>query len=75
VLIDVEVGGQRSQEMHVDGGAIAQTFLIPLQIGVLTNFRQANLAGDHHAYMRKTAPRPIQFLARTREERRMPRAM
>jgi predicted patatin/cPLA2 family phospholipase len=55
VLIDVEAGGQRYQEMHVDGGAIAQTFLIPPQIGVLTNFRQANLARDRHAYIIRNA--------------------
>jgi predicted acylesterase/phospholipase RssA len=29
VLIDVEVDGHRYQEMHVDGGAIAQMFLYP----------------------------------------------
>ncbi len=29
VLIDVEVNGKRYQEMHVDGGAIAQMFLYP----------------------------------------------
>src|SRR5439155_3381052 len=27
VLIDVEAGGRHYQEMHVDGGAVAQTFL------------------------------------------------
>ena len=29
VLFDVELGGQSYQEMHVDGGAIAQSFLYP----------------------------------------------
>lgn len=29
VMIDVTIGGQRYQEMHVDGGAIAQAFLYP----------------------------------------------
>ncbi len=29
VLVDVEANGQRYQEMHVDGGAIAQMFLYP----------------------------------------------
>ncbi len=28
-MIDVEADGKRYQEMHVDGGAIAQTFLYP----------------------------------------------
>ena len=29
VLLDVEIDGARFQEMHVDGGAIAQLFLYP----------------------------------------------
>ena len=29
VLIDVEAAGRRYQEMNVDGGAVAQTFLYP----------------------------------------------
>jgi predicted acylesterase/phospholipase RssA len=29
VMIDVTIGGQRYQEMHVDGGTIAQAFLYP----------------------------------------------
>jgi predicted acylesterase/phospholipase RssA len=29
VMIDVTVGGHRYQEMHVDGGTIAQAFLYP----------------------------------------------
>jgi hypothetical protein len=28
-MIDVEVGGKAHQEMHVDGGAVAQVFLYP----------------------------------------------
>jgi predicted acylesterase/phospholipase RssA len=32
VLLDVEIGGARFQEMHVDGGAIAQLFLYPASI-------------------------------------------
>ncbi len=29
VMVDVEAGGQRYQEMHVDGGAVSQVFLFP----------------------------------------------
>ncbi len=29
IMIDVEAGGQRYQEMHVDGGAMAQVFIYP----------------------------------------------
>ena len=38
VMIDVEVDGVRHQEMHVDGGTIAQVFLYPpsLEIGALS---------------------------------------
>jgi len=32
VLLDVEIGGAQFQEMHVDGGAIAQLFLYPASI-------------------------------------------
>jgi hypothetical protein len=32
VLVDVEIEGARFQEMHVDGGAIAQLFLYPASI-------------------------------------------
>jgi hypothetical protein len=33
VMIDVEVEGSQFQEMHVDGGAIAQLFLYPPEVG------------------------------------------
>jgi len=33
VMIDVEVDGKQYQEMHVDGGAIAQLFLYPPDVG------------------------------------------
>jgi hypothetical protein len=58
VLIDVEAGGRHYQEMHVDGGAVAQTFLYPPQIGTLANFRQGPLARERHAYpLRQARPR------------------
>ena len=39
VMIDVDVAGQRFQEMHVDGGAAMQVFLYPAR------FRPRSLAG------------------------------
>jgi hypothetical protein len=51
VLIDVEAGGLHYQEMHVDGGAVAQTFLYPPQIGLFVNLRQGPLARERHAYV------------------------
>jgi hypothetical protein len=46
VLIDAEVNGQRYQEMHVDGGAIAQMFLYPPALA-------------HAELLRSARPRPI----------------
>ncbi|MDR3531245.1 MAG: patatin-like phospholipase family protein [Rhodopila sp.] len=46
VLIDVEVNGQPYQEMHVDGGAIAQMFLYPPALA-------------HAEILRSKNPRPI----------------
>ena len=46
VLVDVEVDGARFQEMHVDGGAIAQLFLYPgsIDIALLPAGRQQQTA-------------------------------
>jgi hypothetical protein len=51
VLFDVEAGGRHYQEMHVDGGAVAQTFLCPPQIGTLVNLRQGPFARERHAFI------------------------
>ena len=51
VMIDVEAGGQRHQEMHVDGGAVSQTFLYPPQISRLVNLKHGELARQRHAYI------------------------
>jgi hypothetical protein len=47
VLIDVEA----DQEMHVDGGAIAQTFLYPPSVTAGVNLRTGPLARERHAYV------------------------
>ncbi len=51
VLFDVEIDGRKYQEMHVDGGAIAQLFLYPpsLNLGT-TGFRR-----QRHAYIIRNA--------------------
>jgi predicted acylesterase/phospholipase RssA len=41
VLFDVELNGMRYQELHVDGGAVAQAFLYPVALG---EERRANIA-------------------------------
>lgn len=51
VMIDVEAGGRQYQEMHVDGGAIAQTFLYPPGIGRLVNMKKGQYARVRHAYI------------------------
>jgi hypothetical protein len=37
--------------MHVDGGAVARTFLYPPQIGILVNLREGPFARQRHAYI------------------------
>jgi patatin-like phospholipase len=64
VLLDVEIDGRKYQEMHVDGGAIAQLFLYPPtievgQIGVARAriayiIRNARLDPDHAQTERRT---------------------
>ena len=41
VMIDVELNGQHYQEMHVDGGAVAQMFLYPPGLAYTQAFRNA----------------------------------
>lgn len=64
VLIDVEVGGALFQEMHVDGGTIAQLFIYPGSLDVRSLpierrqtayvIRNARLAPDHAETERRT---------------------
>ena len=51
VLIDVEVDGKPYQEMHVDGGAIAQTFLYPTSLTAGVDLRRGALVRERHAYV------------------------
>ena len=51
VLIDVELDGKRYQELHVDGGAIAQLFLYPPSI----DMSAANIKRERHAYIIRNA--------------------
>lgn len=55
VMIDVDAGGKRYQEMHVDGGAIAQTFLYPATISAGLDLRHGPLARERHAYVIRNA--------------------
>ena len=51
VMLDVEAGGRRYQEMNVDGGAVAQTFLYPPDIGLRMNMQSPERARERHAYI------------------------
>jgi hypothetical protein len=59
VMIDAEYNGKKYQEMHVDGGAVAQLFLYPPQVGLLA--RDARTASgqpiqrERHAYIIRNA--------------------
>ncbi len=46
VMFDVEVGGQGYQEMHVDGGAVSQAFLVPTNL-------DPNVAREKAGYRRR----------------------
>jgi hypothetical protein len=64
VLIDVEIDGRKYQEMHVDGGAIAQLFLYPASVDISASglrrqriayvIRNARLDPDYAASERRT---------------------
>lgn len=55
VMIEVEQNGRRFQEMHVDGGAIAQTFLYPPALTQGENLRSGMLARERHAWVIRNA--------------------
>jgi hypothetical protein len=79
VLIDVEANGQHYQEMHVDGGAMAQVFLYPPSLNlrragmpvrqrVLYIIRNSRLDPDWASTRRRTLPiatRAISSLTQT----------
>jgi hypothetical protein len=51
VLIDVEVGGRRFQEMHVDGGAAMQVFLYPPRLRARTLLSRAGVQRETTAWV------------------------
>jgi hypothetical protein len=51
VMIDVEAGGQKYQELHVDGGAIAQTFLYPPTLMTEAARTHGQFTRERHAYV------------------------
>ncbi len=51
VMVDVEIDGKKYQEMHVDGGAIAQLFLYPPSI----DLSSTGVRRQRHAYIIRNA--------------------
>jgi predicted patatin/cPLA2 family phospholipase len=51
VMIDVEAGGRHYQEMHVDGGVVAQTFLYPSALPLVGAIRRAATMRERRAYI------------------------
>ncbi len=51
VLIDVELDGKKYQELHVDGGAIAQLFLYPPSV----DLRSVGVVRERRAYIIRNA--------------------
>jgi predicted acylesterase/phospholipase RssA len=51
MMIDVEVDGQRYQEMHVDGGASAQVFVYPPRLKLAEFSREAGIARKRRLFV------------------------
>lgn len=54
-MIDVEINGKRYQEMHVDGGAMAQVFAYPPSIKVADLAKQYGVQRDRHLFVIRNA--------------------
>ena len=55
VMIDVEVEGQRYQEMHVDGGATTQVFLYPPSLKLKEMAEAAGVQRERRVYIIRNA--------------------
>jgi hypothetical protein len=55
VLIEAERDGRRYDEMHVDGGAVAQLFLYPPAVARGRNLRTGPYARERHAWIIRNA--------------------
>jgi Patatin-like phospholipase len=51
VMLDVSIDGQRYQEMHVDGGAVAQAFLYPPTLSLKSNSERYGIQRKRVAYI------------------------
>ncbi|WP_205625082.1 patatin-like phospholipase family protein [Geminicoccus roseus] len=55
VMIDVEVGGEAYEEMHVDGGASAQVFVYPPGLNVRATSREGHVVRERRLYVIRNA--------------------
>ena len=51
VMIDVEAGGEKYQEMHVDGGTLAQVFVYPPSLDLKRLAREAGIERERVMYI------------------------
>jgi predicted acylesterase/phospholipase RssA len=51
VMIDVEAGGRRYQEMHVDGGVMSEVFLVPSSLKTPSNGKRSAVERERHIYI------------------------
>ena len=59
VMIDATIDGQTYQEMHVDGGTVAQAFMYPPSFSLRRFAKRAAAADDG-----RTSPQPIVYIIR-----------
>lgn len=50
-MIHVEAFGRKYQEVNIDAGVVAQTFLYPVWLGLRMNLRFGQFAHERHAYI------------------------
>ncbi len=67
VMIQTDVGAQHFQEMHVDGGAVAQMFLYPPSIRLRTDARLELTNRERHVYLIRNARMDPEWASVNRE--------
>ena len=55
VLMDVEANGKQYQEMHVDGGTIAQVFVYPTSLSIAEESRKRGIVRERNLYIIRNA--------------------
>jgi predicted acylesterase/phospholipase RssA len=55
VLINVEANGKQYQEMHVDGGTVAQVFVYPTSLSIAEESRKLGIVRERNLYIIRNA--------------------